>query len=117
MPVFSFIVSHRSRIGARVRCQVFTQTSSMHPMYFADCSGQQLLLDWSLDRGGITGIHSHKARLSPGDMVLIPSTWLHTTSPMSEMSLAVNVVFRDFAGSDCLRRIADDLLQAALEMG
>jgi tRNA wybutosine-synthesizing protein 4 len=39
--------------------------------------------------------HPHEALLGPGDMLLIPATWLHTATPTSDMSIAVNVFFRD----------------------
>lgn len=40
----------------------------------------------------------HEARLQPGDVLFIPSLWLHTaTSPAGEASVAVNVFFRDLA--------------------
>lgn len=54
----------------------------------------------SLDNDGMPGTHPHEAHLSPGDMLLIPSMWLHTAAPTSEMSVAVNVFFRDLVGGD-----------------
>lgn len=42
----------------------------------------------------------HEARLQAGDILFIPSLWLHTaTSPAGQVSVAVNVFFRDLPSS------------------
>ncbi|TAQ86262.1 hypothetical protein B7494_g5426 [Chlorociboria aeruginascens] len=37
----------------------------------------------------------HEALLEPGDILFIPSLWLHTASPTSGLSVAVNIFFRN----------------------
>jgi tRNA wybutosine-synthesizing protein 4 len=39
--------------------------------------------------------HPHEALLEPGDVLFLPPFWLHTASPTSGMSVAVNVFFRN----------------------
>ncbi|KAJ2901266.1 leucine carboxyl methyltransferase [Zalerion maritima] len=48
--------------------------------------------------GGIPNSHSHEAIVGPGDALFIPSLWLHTAKPTSDLSVAVNVFFRDLDG-------------------
>lgn len=43
----------------------------------------------------ILGTSPHEARLTPGDILFIPPLWLHTAAPTGEMSVAVNVFFRN----------------------
>ncbi|KAJ9204275.1 hypothetical protein DTO164E3_2037 [Paecilomyces variotii] len=37
----------------------------------------------------------HEVLLQPGDILFIPPLWLHTAAPMGEVSIAVNVFFRN----------------------
>ncbi|KAK5000385.1 tRNA methyltransferase ppm2 [Elasticomyces elasticus] len=39
--------------------------------------------------------HPHEALLGPGDILFLPSLWLHAASPIEGLSVAVNVFFRD----------------------
>jgi tRNA wybutosine-synthesizing protein 4 len=39
--------------------------------------------------------HPQEAVIHPGDILLLPALWLHTAAPMTDMSIAVNVFFRD----------------------
>ncbi|KAL6852235.1 hypothetical protein J3F83DRAFT_564011 [Trichoderma novae-zelandiae] len=39
--------------------------------------------------------HPQEAVLHPGDILLLPALWLHTAAPISDMSIAVNIFFRD----------------------
>lgn len=143
---------------------LFPPSDVSHLSIAPGASSSSLDVFQSIDRDGIPGTHPYEAHLSPGDMLLIPSTWLHTAAPTSEMSVAVNVFFRDLVGDESangssayaagrdvygnrdlaayekaraeaarmikgfeklprgvggfyLRRIADELRQAAAEMG
>jgi len=42
----------------------------------------------------LAGAHPHEAILSPGDVLFLPQLWLHTASPTSGISIAVNVFFQ-----------------------
>lgn len=36
--------------------------------------------------------------MTPGDVLFLPPLWLHTATPTSDSSIAVNVFFRDLEG-------------------
>jgi len=40
----------------------------------------------------------HEALLQPGDILFLPPLWLHTASPTSGVSIAVNTFFRNLEG-------------------
>ncbi|WPJ64437.1 hypothetical protein SMAC4_04141 [Sordaria macrospora] len=42
--------------------------------------------------------HPHEAVVTPGDVLFLPPLWLHTATPTSDSSIAVNVFFRDLDG-------------------
>ncbi|KHE85314.1 hypothetical protein GE21DRAFT_1206658 [Neurospora crassa] len=42
--------------------------------------------------------HPHEAVMTPGDVLFLPPLWLHTATPTSDSSIAVNVFFRDLEG-------------------
>lgn len=39
--------------------------------------------------------HPQEALLTPGDVLFIPPLWLHTASPVDNVSISVNVFFRN----------------------
>ncbi|RAL67187.1 hypothetical protein DID88_007964 [Monilinia fructigena] len=49
----------------------------------------------SLGDLSLSQTHPHEVLLQPGDVLFLPSLWLHTASPTSGMSVAVNVFFRN----------------------
>ncbi|KAK3386929.1 hypothetical protein B0H63DRAFT_412060 [Podospora didyma] len=51
----------------------------------------------SLDKAGTSmrQTHPHEAVLTQGDVLFLPPLWLHTTTPVSDSSVAVNVFFKD----------------------
>lgn len=89
-------------IGTK-RMILFPPTDVSHLSFAPGSSSSSLdvfhtLDDTSSSSSTLSGTHPHEAHLSPGDMLLIPSTWLHTATPTSDMSVAVNVFFRDLDG-------------------
>ena len=48
-----------------------------------------------LDTAELSSTRPHEAHLQPGDTLLLPPMWLHTATPTSDMSVAINVFFRD----------------------
>lgn len=52
----------------------------------------------ALDTPSLAATHPHEAVLSPGDVLFLPPMWLHTATPTTDMSIAVNVFFRDLEG-------------------
>ncbi|EPE07494.1 leucine carboxyl methyltransferase [Ophiostoma piceae UAMH 11346] len=49
----------------------------------------------SMDSSALSHCHPHEAVLGPGDVLFLPQLWLHTATPISTSSVAVNVFFRD----------------------
>ena len=39
--------------------------------------------------------HAHEGILQPGDILFIPSMWLHAAAPLETVSVSVNVFFRN----------------------
>lgn len=48
-----------------------------------------------MKKEGITHTHPHEVILHPGDILFLPPLWLHTASPTSGLSIAVNIFFRN----------------------
>lgn len=48
----------------------------------------------ALDAGGV-GAHPYEATLTSGDVLYLPPLWPHTAKPTCDMTVAVNVFFRD----------------------
>ncbi|KAK2927506.1 JmjC domain [Fusarium oxysporum f. sp. vasinfectum] len=49
----------------------------------------------ALDKQEFVSTNPYEAILNPGDLLFIPAMWLHTASPTTDLSVAVNVFFRD----------------------
>ena len=49
----------------------------------------------SLNGPTLAGTHPWEADLRPGDVLFLPPLWLHTATPSSNVSIAVNVFFRN----------------------
>lgn len=49
----------------------------------------------ALETPMLSQTNPHETHLQPGDILLLPPMWLHTATPTSDMSVAVNVFFRD----------------------
>jgi tRNA wybutosine-synthesizing protein 4 len=63
-------------------------------------------------------IHPHEAKLYPGDVLFIPPLWLHAAAPISDISIAVNIFFRDLeSGYSTGRDIYGNRDLAAYEKG
>lgn len=43
----------------------------------------------------LASAHPQDASLGPGDVIFIPPLWLHAASPMENVSISVNVFFRN----------------------
>ncbi|EQB51860.1 leucine carboxyl methyltransferase [Colletotrichum gloeosporioides Cg-14] len=49
----------------------------------------------ALGAGSLRGVQPYEAVVEPGDILFLPPLWLHTAAPTSDMSVAVNVFFRN----------------------
>lgn len=52
----------------------------------------------SLGTSKLARTRPHEAFVSPGDVLFLPPLWLHTATPTTDMSVAVNIFFRDLDG-------------------
>ncbi|PVH80226.1 LCM-domain-containing protein [Cadophora sp. DSE1049] len=94
-------------VMANVYCQIkgskrlllFPPADVKHLGFEPGSSSSQINVFEELNSPGLAGTHPHEALVQPGDILFLPSLWLHTASPTSEVSIAVNVFFRNlFAG-------------------
>ncbi|KAJ4153285.1 hypothetical protein LMH87_009780 [Akanthomyces muscarius] len=49
----------------------------------------------SLETPKLARTRPHEAIVRPGDVLFLPPLWLHTATPTTDMSVAVNIFFRD----------------------
>lgn len=61
----------------------------------ASSSSIDVFQELEASAAALHGTHPQEAVIHPGDVLLLPALWLHTAAPMSDMSTAVNVFFRD----------------------
>lgn len=71
-----------------------------------------------LESPALAATHPHVAHLKPGDVLFLPPLWLHTATPTTDMSVAVNVFFRDLeSGYSAGRDVYGNRDLAAYEKG
>ena len=49
----------------------------------------------ALETGGIPKTRPREAIVGPGDVLFLPPLWPHTAKPITNMSVAINIFFRD----------------------
>ncbi|SZF05396.1 unnamed protein product [Blumeria hordei] len=89
---------------ANVLCQIKGERRLVlfHPLDFKyfdlkpGASSSSVNVFQHLEEETIDGPQPFEAILSPGDVLFIPPFWLHTAAPISNISVAVNVFFRNF---------------------
>lgn len=92
---------------ANVLCQIrgerrlilFPPSDVQHLQVPAGASNSTLDIFQNLD-GSVTcprATSPQEAVLKPGDILFIPPLWLHTASPTGQVSVAVNVFFRNLS--------------------
>ena len=87
-----------AQIKGSKRMILFPPSDVSHLSFAPGSSSSSLDVFASLDSPVLSPTHPHEAMLEPGDMLLLPPMWLHTATPTSDMSVAVNVFFRDLDG-------------------
>lgn len=71
-----------------------------------------------LDSPALRGTRPWEANLSAGDVLFLPPLWLHTATPTSHASIAVNVFFRNLdSGYSAGRDVYGNRDLAAYEKG
>ncbi|KAF4335043.1 leucine carboxyl methyltransferase 2 [Fusarium beomiforme] len=66
-----------------------------HLAFAPGASSSSLDVLSALDKQQLAVTTPYEAILHPGDLLFIPAMWLHTASPTTDLSIAVNVFFRD----------------------
>lgn len=88
---------------ANVYCQIrgskrlllFPPSDVEHLSFAPGASSSGIDVFSSLDKPELAHTRPHEAVLSPGDVLFLPPLWLHTATPTSDSSTAVNVFFKD----------------------
>lgn len=77
------------------RLVLFPPTDVSHFSIAPGASSSSIDVFSSMKAGSLRGVHPHEAVVQPGDILFIPPLWLHTATPTSDMSIAINVFFRN----------------------
>ena len=83
------------QIRGQKRLILFPPHDILHLGFEPGASSSSVNVFESLHDPSLSLTHPHEASLEPGDILFIPSLWLHSASPTSGVSVAVNVFFRD----------------------
>ena len=84
-----------AQVGGDKRMILFPPSDVTQLSFAPGASSSSLDVFAALDTSSLEGTHPHEALLGPGDVLFLPALWLHTATPLSAMSIAVNVFFRD----------------------
>lgn len=86
------------QIGGSKRMILFPPSDVEHLSFAPGASSSGIDVFSSLGSPELAQTRPHEAELSPGDVLFLPPLWLHTATPTSNTSIAVNVFFRDLDG-------------------
>lgn len=84
-----------TQIRGTKRMILFPPSDVSHLAFAPGASSSSLDVFSSLDSPALGRTNPHEAMLGPGDVLVLPPMWLHTATPTSDMSVAVNIFFRD----------------------
>ncbi|OLN91988.1 tRNA wybutosine-synthesizing protein 4 [Colletotrichum chlorophyti] len=83
------------QIGGCKRLVLFPPSNVSQLSFAPGASSSSVDVFSSLASGSLRGVHPHEAVVQPGDILFLPPLWLHAATPTSDMSIAVNVFFRN----------------------
>lgn len=94
-------------VMANVYCQIsgtkriilFPPSDVEHLSFAPGASSSSIDVFASLDSPDLAPTHPQEVTLLPGDVLFLPPLWLHTATPISDSSIAVNVFFRNLDGA------------------
>ncbi|KAK4190317.1 putative leucine carboxyl methyltransferase 2 [Podospora australis] len=94
-------------VMANVYCQIsgskrlilFPPGDVEHLSFAPGASSSSIDVFSSLGSPELAHTHPCEAILGPGEVLFLPPLWLHTATPTSDKSIAVNVFFRDLGNS------------------
>ncbi|KAM0364386.1 hypothetical protein HYE67_002616 [Fusarium culmorum] len=107
-----------TQIQGSKRMVLFPPTDVSHLAFAPGASSSSLDIFSALDTHRLASTNPHEAFLNPGDLLFIPAMWFHTASPVTDLSVAVNVFFRDLeSGYSTGRDVYGNRDLAAYEKG
>ncbi len=83
------------QVGGSKRLLLFPPSDVEHLPFAPGASSSSIDVFSSLESPSLGNTHPHEAVLSPGDVLFLPPLWLHTATPTSDKSIAVNIFFKD----------------------
>lgn len=84
-------------IGTK-RMMLFPPSDVPHLAFAPGASSSSVDVFTLLETPKLAHTRPHEAIVGPGDVLFLPPLWLHTATPSTDMSVAVNVFFRDLDG-------------------
>lgn len=81
-------------VGSK-RLILFPPSNVTQLSFAPGASSSSLDIFADLETTKLDGTQPHEARLNPGDILFLPPLWLHTATPLTPLSVAVNVFFRN----------------------
>ncbi|KAM0739929.1 hypothetical protein ACQRIT_005113 [Beauveria bassiana] len=84
-------------IGTK-RMMLFPPSDVPHLAFAPGASSSSVDVFTLLETPKLAHTRPHEAIVGPGDVLFLPPLWLHTATPLTDMSVAVNVFFRDLDG-------------------
>ncbi|KAK1966981.1 leucine carboxyl methyltransferase [Colletotrichum sublineola] len=106
------------QVGGSKRLILFPPSDVSYLSFAPGASSSSVDVFSSLDACSLRGVHPHEAAVEPGDILFLPPLWLHTATPTSDMSVAINVFFRNLeSGYSTGRDVYGNRDLAAYEKG
>ena len=87
------------QIGGSKRLILFPPGDVEHLSFAPGASSSSIDVFSSLGSSELAQTHPCEAILGPGEVLFLPPLWLHTATPTSNVSIAVNVFFKDLSSS------------------
>ncbi|KAM0420699.1 hypothetical protein ACHAPT_011481 [Fusarium lateritium] len=107
-----------TQIRGSKRMILFPPTDVRHLAFAPGASSSSLDVFSALEQHQLALTHPYEAMLNPGDALFLPAMWFHTATPTADLSVAVNVFFRDLeSGYSTGRDVYGNRDLAAYEKG
>lgn len=106
------------QVGGSKRMLLFPPSDVVKMSFAPGASSSSIDVFSCLDSPALQGTHPWEAELKAGDVLFLPPLWLHTATPTSNASIAVNVFFRNLdSGYSTGRDVYGNRDLAAYEKG
>ncbi|CAJ0550490.1 Ff.00g104200.m01.CDS01 [Fusarium sp. VM40] len=107
-----------TQVHGSKRMVLLPPTDVNHLAFAPGASSSSLDVFSALDKHELASTSPYEAVLNQGDLLFIPAMWFHTASPITDISVAVNVFFRDLdSGYSTGRDVYGNRDLAAYEKG